>query len=451
VVSSAIAQSSFPNGINAGGDSTINSLTTTGNLNVVNGLTAGGGSTINSLTATGTLQVPNGLGAGGSSAINNLTLNGTTYANGNVGIGTTSPQQNLSVNGSENIDQADTNNGGIYPGLTFGAGSGEGIASNRVSAPNQFGLNFFTAFTPRMSITQAGNVGIGTTSPAQFLEVNGNTQVDGSIIIPGGANGIFITNSGSQGNVIQANFPYLSSGGAVSESLGIAFGGSNFYDSGLLSFVNKGGAGSSSNYIGLSIYGSSSGMIINGSGNVGIGTVSPGAPLEVDGNIKLTANSGAGIIFPNGSVQSTAWTGVVSGGDYAESVDVSGDRNHYEPGDVMVVDVNHPGRFLKSSQAYSTVVAGIYATKPGVTGRRQKTDPKTSTSEVPMAMVGIVPTKVNTENGPIHRGDLLVSSSTPGYAMKGTDPIRMVGAVVGKALGTLDSGSGVIEVVVTLQ
>jgi hypothetical protein len=66
-------------------------------------------------------------------------------------------------------------------------------------------------------------------------------------------------------------------------------------------------------------------------------------------------------------------------------------------------------------------------------------------------MVGIVPAKVSAENGPIKRGDLLVTSSTVGYAMKGTDRGKMLGAVVGKALGTLDSGKGVIEVLVTLQ
>jgi hypothetical protein len=35
--------------------------------------------------------------------------------------------------------------------------------------------------------------------------------------------------------------------------------------------------------------------------------------------------------------------------------------------------------------------------------------------------------------------------------MKGTDRSQMLGAVVGKALGSLDSGTGVIEVLVTLQ
>jgi hypothetical protein len=68
-----------------------------------------------------------------------------------------------------------------------------------------------------------------------------------------------------------------------------------------------------------------------------------------------------------------------------------------------------------------------------------------------MAMVGIVPTNVTAENGPIHRGDLLVTSSASGYAMKGTDRSRLVGAVIGKAMGSLETGTGVIEVLVTLQ
>ena len=77
-------------------------------------------------------------------------------------------------------------------------------------------------------------------------------------------------------------------------------------------------------------------------------------------------------------------------------------------------------------------------------------DPSLAT-EVPMAVVGIVPCKVSTENGPIDTGDLLVASSTPGYAMKGTDRNKMLGAVVGKALEPLRNGRGLIQVLVTLQ
>lgn len=184
-------------------------------------------------------------------------------------------------------------------------------------------------------------------------------------------------------------------------------------------------------------------------GSVGIGTATPGAKLEIDGNLKLTSGSGASITFADGTVQSTAYTGVSCGGDYAESVDVTGDRHRYGPGDLLVLDPGHPGDVLKSAKAYSTSVAGIYSTRPGYVGRRQ-TGPK-DPHEVPMAMVGIVPAHVTTENGSIHVGDLLVSSSTPGYAMKGTDRSQMLGAVVGKAAGNLESGNGVIEVLVTLQ
>ncbi len=191
-------------------------------------------------------------------------------------------------------------------------------------------------------------------------------------------------------------------------------------------------------------------MRINNSQNVGIGTSLPGQRLEVNGNIKLSSGSNGTIIFPDGTTQSTAWTGAVCGGDYAESVQVSGGRSQYEPGDVLVIDPAAPGGFKKSSERYSTMVAGIYSTKPGLTGRRYTTPDKTG-AEIPMALVGIVPTKVSTENGPIKIGDLLVTSSIPGFAMKGSDRGQMMGAIVGKALGPLDSGTGVIEVLVSLQ
>jgi len=151
----------------------------------------------------------------------------------------------------------------------------------------------------------------------------------------------------------------------------------------------------------------------------------------------------------NGGTQTLPWTGVLCGGDYAEAVNAKGSRKTYEPGDVLVIGDGNEGEVEKSAEPYSTMVAGIFATKPGVIGRRQSL--LKESEEIPMAMVGIVPTKVTAENGPIHRGDLLVSSSTAGFAMKGTDRTRLVGAVIGKAMGPLESGTGVIEVLVTLQ
>jgi hypothetical protein len=136
---------------------------------------------------------------------------------------------------------------------------------------------------------------------------------------------------------------------------------------------------------------------------------------------------------------------------------VRGGREKYEPGDVILIDASAPGQFVKSDKAYSHLVAGVYSTKPGLVGRRttadkgDKADKADKDAEIPMAMVGIVPTKVSAENGPIEPGDLLVSASTPGYAMKGTDPSRLTGSVVGKALAPLLAGTAKIEVLITLQ
>ena len=159
-------------------------------------------------------------------------------------------------------------------------------------------------------------------------------------------------------------------------------------------------------------------MFINSSGWVGVGTLLPQYTLDVAGSIRNTL----GVIFPDGSKQMTAWTGVLCGGDYAEAVNAEGSKRAYEPGDVLVIGDSSDGEVQKSAEPYSTLVAGIFATKPVVIGRRQSL--LREDEEIPMAMIGIVPTKVTSENGPVHRGDLLATSSTVGYAMK--EPIAAV-------------------------
>jgi hypothetical protein len=66
-------------------------------------------------------------------------------------------------------------------------------------------------------------------------------------------------------------------------------------------------------------------------------------------------------------------------------------------------------------------------------------------------ILGVVSCKVSAENGPIHPGDLLVTSATPGHAMRTDRESAWPGTILGKALGSLDSGTGVIQVLVTLQ
>jgi hypothetical protein len=117
-----------------------------------------------------------------------------------------------------------------------------------------------------------------------------------------------------------------------------------------------------------------------------------------------------------------------------------------EPGDVLVIGPD--GQLTRSSEAYQSTVVGIYSTNPGfVGGSGDDADPA---GKIPLAVIGVVLVKASAENGPIQPGDLLVASSTLGHAMKaGSNP--SVGTVIGKALGSLESGTGVIQILVMLQ
>ncbi len=59
--------------------------------------------------------------------------------------------------------------------------------------------------------------------------------------------------------------------------------------------------------------------------------------------------------------------------------------------------------------------------------------------------------KVDASFGAIHPGDLLTTSSHAGYAMKADPAKAKMGSIIGKAMGNLDSGSGMITVLVTLK
>jgi len=144
------------------------------------------------------------------------------------------------------------------------------------------------------------------------------------------------------------------------------------------------------------------------------------------------------------------------GADVAELFDVEGERNQYEPGDVLVISESTDRTVEKSSSPNSAQVAGVYATKPGVILTERDIEANTS-DLVPMGVVGVIPTKVCLENGPIKRGDLLVTSSTPGHAMKAIsrhgDGVFPAGTVLGKALENFndESPTKIIKVLVNVK
>ena len=173
-------------------------------------------------------------------------------------------------------------------------------------------------------------------------------------------------------------------------------------------------------------------------------TLPGGILLGSTGLNNLFRVDGNGTVYADGGFQP-------NGADFAESMAVVGDRSKYGAGDLLVIAPSANRHLALARERYSSLVAGIYSTKPGMLGSTRRVDETADTDEVPLAVMGIVPCKVSAENGPIQVGDLLVSSSTPGHAMRGTDRSRMLGAVVEKALEPLPHGRGVIQVLVTLQ
>jgi len=158
-------------------------------------------------------------------------------------------------------------------------------------------------------------------------------------------------------------------------------------------------------------------------------------------NVARIDHTGRG--FFNGGTQN-------SGADLAEAFDVEGNIAAYEPGDVLLISTTADRMVVRSNTAYSSLVAGVYATKPGVL-LTEETMNSSLAGKVPMGVVGVIPTKVCNEGGPVHRGDILVTSGRPGYAMKADYNRLQPGQAIGKALEEFNGTTGKIRVLVNVR
>jgi len=256
----------------------------------------------------------------------------TVLDNGNVGIGTASPGATLDVAGSARIGSAVTHAlsvgtaaptvDTIYQFFVGDANfSGQAVAGGEMdmgqnwyyqggfkyrrtagAARMAFGasgdtspdIGLFTAvsgtadtaitWSERMRITNAGNVGIGTTTPGTKLEVYQNGQ---SLQVSADANNVFLDSS--KGMAFRSG----KWNGTFNTSLFIDPSGNN-----LLAY-SGGGVTVGSTY--GAIIPPANGMIIQG--NVGIGTTSPEAKLDINGYLKVlqTSTTTAGTALLTGS------------------------------------------------------------------------------------------------------------------------------------------------------
>ena len=214
-----------------------------------------------------------------------------------------------------------------------------------------------------------------------------------------------------------------------------------------VSIANYGAWGVSDNYYGVGSSGVNGAMFLGGRGASGYGLYAQGG------------NSCAYLAHtPNGINYYGIYSCSGGGRDIAE-------KYSKEPGydsdkaDVLSISPSTNMTLRKSSIPYDPAIAGVYSTRPALLigapsdkegeegiGIGGSGDIKMKDTDIPLALAGRVAVKVNNENGSIHRGDYLTSSSTAGVAMKATRP----GNCLGIAMEDFNGTNGTVTVFISL-
>jgi hypothetical protein len=177
-------------------------------------------------------------------------------------------------------------------------------------------------------------------------------------------------------------------------------------------------------------------IIENGTRNVGIGTSSPQARLDVAGSARMQVCM------------------ITGGSDLAEPFDVAANEDDkLEGGMVVAIDPANPGKLALATEPYDRKVAGIISgakgLKPGMVMRAEGYEHADGRHNV--ALTGRVWCWCDASFGNIEPGDRLTTSSTAGHGMRASDRERCDGAVIGKAMTPLKEGRGLVLVLVQPQ
>ncbi len=171
-------------------------------------------------------------------------------------------------------------------------------------------------------------------------------------------------------------------------------------------------------------------VVVDGNGSFGIGTTSPQARLHVAGDIIADGNIAA---------------------KYQDIAEWVLARQTISSGSVVVLVPGQVNSVVRSSTAYDTRVAGVVSSNPGIVLG------EVGEGKVLISTTGRVKVWVDATAAPIEVGDLLVTSSKEGMAMR-SQPVSLggiemhrPGTLIGKALEPLKAGEGEILVLLSLQ
>jgi hypothetical protein len=381
----------------------------------------------------------------------------------NVGIGTTDPTNLLELSSSgPKLYFNRENSVSDYSGLYWKSwDDGFEGCFVRNHATGDFELySDLTGGTPRMVIQESGNVGIGTITPSAPLEIHSNStgrllrlgsdQSYGYIQFLEGSTPRAYLGFGDDGNILT---------GAINNSFAIDALGSAMH----LAVDSN----------------AEKGITIDTNGNVGIGTTSPTTKLHIEGGTDSSLGGGGfivtgsessinlsidnnEIIARNNGAASKLYLNqgsgnvvvgvleITGGSDLAEPFKVTGPD--IEPGMVVVIDPDNPGQLRIADKAYDRTVAGIISGAKGINpGMTMKQEDSIANGSTMVALTGRVYCYADASYGAIELGDMLTTSEQPGYAMKAIDHTKSQGAILGKAMTSLDNGKGLVLVLVTLQ
>jgi hypothetical protein len=167
----------------------------------------------------------------------------------------------------------------------------------------------------------------------------------------------------------------------------------------------------------------------------GIGNEGDVIVRDADGNQRIKLDGGEGDIK-------------LFGADCAEEFDVV-EGEKVDPGMVLVMD--EYGKLRPCEKPYDKKVVGVVCGANGFHPGIILGNHPARRGRLPIGLSGRVYCMADARSQPIEMGDLLTTSSTPGHAMKATDPQRAFGSVIGKALHGLREGTGLVDLLITLQ